>query len=238
MFWSGRIRSQRKDTVLTKIQYRAILSSSPCKGWPPRRRAPSRCRWARWHSGSSGSRARRHRSGRSGWTCRRSSQTWAGWPGPPGPSWTPSSRHLYSTVGRWWAQWWATLHFLLLVKKSETLGIRHLYLEKKNCFYFYFFPSGKGFPLCPDILQHTQWLCLFSKISIVKDAGFETVYKQQRKSGLKQNVADLIKGSSRKCGDVRFLANGNSRKASLKIKLSCHPWQLVLKRYVLVSVLW
>ena len=76
----------------------------------------------------------------------------------------------------------------------------------------------------PHLLpQDVKANLLFSKISIVKDAGFETVYKQQRKSGLKQNVADLIKGSSRKCGDVRFLANGNSRKASLKIKLSCHP---------------
>ena len=43
-----------------------------------------------------------------------------------------------------------------------------------NLFFIYLFlASGGGLPLCPEILQYTQWLCLSSEFSTVGDAGFE-----------------------------------------------------------------
>ena len=40
-------------------------------------------------------------------------------------------------------------------------------------FSFFFLAPGGGLPLCPEILQYTQWLCLSSEFSTVRDAGFE-----------------------------------------------------------------
>ena len=38
----------------------------------------------------------------------------------------------------------------------------------------YIFCLSGGFSLCPEILQNTQWLCLSSEFSTVRNAGFET----------------------------------------------------------------
>ena len=36
-----------------------------------------------------------------------------------------------------------------------------------------FLATGGGLPLCPKILHYTQWLCLSSEFSVVRDAGLE-----------------------------------------------------------------
>ena len=42
----------------------------------------------------------------------------------------------------------------------------------KYLLFFVFFASGGGFPLCPEILQYTEWPCLSSEFFTVRDAGF------------------------------------------------------------------
>ena len=51
-----------------------------------------------------------------------------------------------------------------------------LQLHYHLCFLYFFkyiFCLSGGFPLCPEILQNTQWLCLSSEFSTVRNAGFE-----------------------------------------------------------------
>ena len=48
----------------------------------------------------------------------------------------------------------------LLICNKGWIGI---FIQELSFFFFLFLALGGGFPLCPEILQYTQWLCLSSE---------------------------------------------------------------------------